>query len=56
MRAMFDRLSPRIPESEEIGYAHQNLLPRLHLAIHGNDIEDFAHLEYTRASLWYASR
>ena len=46
MRVMFDRLNPRMTESEEISYAHRNLIPRLHLAINRNDINDFTHLEY----------
>ena len=46
MRAMFDKLKPRMSEAEEVSYAHRNLLPRLHLAIHRNEIEDFVHLEY----------
>ena len=37
MRAMFDKLKPRMSESEEVSYANRNLLPGLHLAIHRND-------------------
>ena len=46
MRAMFDKLTPRMSESEEISYAHWNLLPRLHLAIHKDEIRDFEDLEH----------
>ena len=46
MRAMFDKLNPRMTESEEISYAHRNLIPRLHLAINRNDVDDYTHLEY----------
>ena len=33
MLAMYDRLEPPLSESEEISYAHKNLLPRLQLTI-----------------------
>ena len=46
MRTMFDKLIPPMSEAEEISYAHRNLLPRLHLAINRNEIDDFTHLEY----------
>ena len=46
MRVMFDKLNPRMSEAEEVSYAHRNMLPRLHLAVQRNDIEDFTHLEY----------
>ena len=45
MRAIFDRLIPRLPPSEEVSYAHRNLLPRLHLNIRRADVVDFVHLE-----------
>ena len=46
MRAMFDKLTPPLTESEEISYTHRNLLPRLHLAIHRADARSFVQLEY----------
>ena len=46
MRVMFDKLTPRMSEAEEISYAHRNLLPRLHLAISRDEIDDFTHLEH----------
>ena len=46
MRALVDKLKPCMSESEEVSYAHRNLLPRLHLAIHRNEIEDYVHLEH----------
>ena len=46
MRAMFDKLKPRMSEAEEVSYAHRNLLPRLHLAVHLQEVEDYVHLEY----------
>ena len=45
MRAIFDRLIPRLPLSEEVSYAHRNILPRLHLNIRRADVVDFVHLE-----------
>ena len=46
MKAMFDKLTPPLTESEEISYAHRNLLPRIHLAIHRADARSFEQLEY----------
>ena len=46
MRVMFDKLSPPLSESEEISYAHRNLLPRLHLALHRADARSFPQLKY----------
>ena len=46
MRVMFDKLNLRMSEAEEVSFAHRNMLPRFHLALQRNDIEDFAHLEY----------
>ena len=43
---MFDKLTSPLTESEEISYAHRNLLPRLHLAIHRADARSFAQPEY----------
>lgn len=33
MLPMFDRLSPKLTEEEEVCYAYRNLLPGLHLSI-----------------------
>ena len=46
MRVMFDKLTPRMSEAEEISYTHRNLLPRLHLAISRDEIDNFTHLEH----------
>lgn len=45
MLAMFDRVTPRLSESDEISYAHRNLLLRLHLTIQRSTIRSFAQLE-----------
>ena len=45
MRAMFDTLISRLPTSEDVSYAHRNLLPRLHLNIRRADVVDFVRLE-----------
>lgn len=45
MLALFDRVSPRLSESDEISYAHRNLLPRLHLTIQRSTIRSYAQLE-----------
>ena len=46
MKAMFDKLTPPLTESEEIRYAHRNLLPRIHLAIHRANARSFEQLQY----------
>ena len=43
---MFDKLTPPLIESKEISYAHRNMLPRLHLAIHRADARSLVQLEY----------
>lgn len=45
MLSMFDRLSPRLPEYEEINFVHRNLLPRFHLTIPRSSIRNFAQFE-----------
>lgn len=45
MLSMFDRLSPRLSEYEEINFAHRNLLPSLHLVIPRNSIRNFSQFE-----------
>ena len=41
MRALFDKSTPPLIESEEISYTHRNLLPKLHLTIHRADARSF---------------
>ena len=45
MTSLFDRVIPGLFEWEEVSYAHRNLLPRLHLAVHRADVLEFVHLE-----------
>lgn len=45
MLSMFDRLSPKLSEYEEINFAHRNLLPRLHLTIPRISIRNFVQFE-----------
>lgn len=51
MLSMFDKLSPRLTEYEEINFAHRNLLPRLHLTIPRNSISNFAQFEHMAVSI-----
>lgn len=46
LRGLFARLQPPWDESRQIQYAHRNLIPRLHIAIHRDDMFDFASFEH----------
>ena len=43
--ALFDRVVPNFSESEEVSFAHRNLLPRLQLLIPRQNVFTFSHLE-----------
>lgn len=45
MLSMFDRLSPSIPQSAEINFAHCNMLPRLQLNVPRSSIRTYSQLE-----------
>jgi len=45
MQALFDRLSPPWSMTEQLNYAHRNMLPRLQIAVRRDEFRDFASLE-----------
>lgn len=55
MRALFDRLSPPWSNTEQLDYAHRNMLPRLQIAVRRDDVRDLEALEIlaTRAESSY---
>lgn len=46
IRGLFERLRPRWSEAEQLRSAHRNMLPRLQVAIHLDDLYDFDSFEH----------
>lgn len=51
LRALLSRLSPPWQMAEQLNFAHENMLPRIQLAIRHHDFADFATLEYLATRL-----
>lgn len=45
MQALFNRLSPSWDLTEQLNYAHRNMLPRVQIALRRDEFRDFATLE-----------
>ena len=45
MQALFGRLSPPWDLTEQLNYAHRNMLPRLQMNLHRNEFSNFVTLE-----------
>ncbi|EFN60624.1 hypothetical protein EAG_01008, partial [Camponotus floridanus] len=46
LRALFNRMMLPWPLEEQLNFAHQNILPRMQIAIRRQEFRDFATLEY----------